>query len=154
MDEDIDDPLAVFRGGDAQIRQISRTIAGPIRPAVFRRISKSATSDRMAGDPYHYVAYGQAHRSLPRLEIRRVLGAWHALSYRQLVDIVFNGIFGTEIVLGFSTTIVTIAGKNLQPITAALLEETCTFIQDYHQHEFTRPAPDEPIITSIEVMRK
>jgi hypothetical protein len=152
MSQDSDDPLAAFRGGDVQIGGISRKIAGHISPAAFRQISQSATSDQMAGDPHHYAAYGSGNRSQERLEIRQVLGAWHAPSYRYLMDVVFNGRYGTEIVLTYSFLLVEIRGRNLQPVISAILEGTCTFIQDYHPNEFTPPAEDEPVIESLKLV--
>lgn len=146
-----DDPLAAFRG-DAAISSISQNVSGVFSPSTFQRISQSATADQMAGDPLHYAAYGITDRNQERLEIRRVLGAWHAPGYRYLMDVVYNAHQGSELVLTYSFMAVTIAGRNMQPIMAAILEGTCAFIQDYHEQEFTPPDKDTPIITKIELL--
>lgn len=147
-----DDPLAEFRGGEVQIGGISRKIAGQIHPAAFRQISQSATSDQMAGDPYHYQAYATGERGQEGLEIRRVLASWRIPSYRYLMEIIFNGHFATEIELVFSFLRVRIWGRNLQDLVVAIRERTCVFIQDYHEHEFSPPDTDAPVITRIEVV--
>jgi len=118
--------------------------------ATFRQISQSATPEQMAGDPHLYTAYGVSDRRQSYLEIRRVLGTWHALPYRYLLDVVFNGTYGTELVLMYSTQLVKVAGRHMQPLIRAILEGTCTFIQGYHPNEFTPPSPDAPVIASIE----
>lgn len=150
MDEQ-DDPLAQFRGMP-EITEISRSASKHFGPSVFQKISQSASPDQMAGDPHHYAAFGQGGRNQVRLEIRRLLGEWHAPSYRYLMDIVFDGRYGTEIVLVFSFLLVKIRGKNLQPVMAVIAEETCAYIQDYDAREFSPPAPDAPVITKIEVV--
>lgn len=153
MSKDSNDPLAGFRGDS--------TVAG-IGKSIFRQISQSATSDQMAGDPHFYAAYGVGDRSQERLEIRRVLGtllpdgsrdaAWHAPSYRYLVDVIYDGEYGTELVLAFSFLLVKIKGRNLQALNLAILDGTCSFIQEYHENEFSPPAKDAPVIVSIEVV--
>jgi len=121
-----------------------------LNAATYRQISQSATADRIAGDPSFYTAYGTGDRCQERLELRRVLGTWHSLPYRYLLNIVFNGAYGTELVLVYSTQLVKVAGRNMQPLIRAILEGTCTFIQDYHPQEFTPPPKDAPVIASME----
>jgi hypothetical protein len=100
-----------------------------------------------------YEAYKAQDRKPERLEIRRVLGEGHAPSYRYLMDIAFNGSFGTEIVLIYSFMVVKIRGKNLQPVIYALLESRCDFIQDYHPDEFMPWRDmDAPLIETIEIV--
>ncbi|GHO66546.1 hypothetical protein KSC_054380 [Ktedonobacter sp. SOSP1-52] len=140
MSKDSKDPLAAFR---------------KFGQSPFKQISTTATPDQMAGDPHHYSAYGLGERSQERLEIRSLLAPWHAPSYHYLLDIVFNGNFGTETILTFSFLVVKIEGKNLQAVNVAIREGVCTYIQDYDKREFTPPAEGEPVITKIEaVMRK
>ena len=96
-----------------------------------------------------YEAFRTKERT-DRLEIRRVLGETRAPSYRYLMDIGFNGEFGTELVLYFSFLIVKIAGKNMQPLIRAIIDGNCAVLQDFHPKEFIAPAEDAPIITSVE----
>lgn len=151
MSNEPDDPLAQFRGS-AEITEISRSANKHFGPSVYQKISQSATPDQMAGDPHHYAAFGQSGKGLERLEIRKVLGAWHAPSYRYLMDIAFNGKYGTEIVLTYSFLLVKIKGGNLYSVLTALLDGTCAFVQEYHENEFTPPSPDAPVIDSIEIV--
>ena len=120
----------------------------------FRR--KEAPSPQAApatGKP-PYEAYKAQDRKPERLEIRRVLGESHAPSYRYLMDVAFNGSFGTEIVLIYSFMVVKIKGKNLQPVIYALLESRCDFIQDYDAREFAPPLDQKqpPVIEEIEII--
>jgi len=99
-----------------------------------------------------YEAYRVKERGAERLEIRRVLGASHAPGYRYLMDVSFNGDFGTELVLIYSFLMVKIKGKQMQPLIHAILEGTCAFIQDFHSNEFSPPQPGAAIIESIEIV--
>ena len=143
MSEDSNDPLSEFRNNPA-VKGIGKSI--------FSQISQSATSDQMAGDPHFYNAHSTGDRSQERLQIRRVLGAWHSPSYRYLMDVVQDGSQGEELVLVYSFMLVKIAGRNMQSIAAAIFEGTCIFIQDYHEKEFTPPAATTPVITKIEIV--
>ena len=78
------------------------------------------------------------------------MGETHAPSYRYLMDVSFNGQYGTELVLVYSFLMVKIKGRNLQPVVAAILENSCHFIQDYHPNEFLPPPPNAPFIETIE----
>lgn len=81
-----------------------------------------------------------------------MLGETHAPSYRYLMDIAFNGQYGTEIVLVYSFLMVKIRGRNLQPVIYAILESRCDFIQDFDAREFVKPTdPKQPVIENIEI---
>lgn len=123
--------------------------------ASFRRTQKT-DSTNVPAEPNYYEAYGIAGDRSPdrRLEVRQVLAAWHAPSYRYLMDVVFDGAHGTEIVLVFSFLMVKIKGRNLQAVRRAIIESTCTFIQDYDPREFSLPANDAPVIEKIELVVK
>ncbi len=79
-----------------------------------------------------------------------MLGETHAPSYRYLMDVAFNGESGTEIVLLYSFLTVKITGRSLQPVVAAILENSCIFIQDFHPNEFLQAPQDAPFIEAIE----
>src|SRR6266702_2998207 len=99
-----------------------------------------------------YEAFRVKDRGAERLEIRRVLGESHAPSYRYLMDVSFNGDFGTELILIYSFLMVKIKGKQMQPLLRSILEGTCAFIQDFHPQEFSPPEPGAAIIESIEII--
>jgi hypothetical protein len=126
-----------------------KSVHSLLNMAPFRQISQSATPEQVAGDPHLYTAYGVGDRRQSRLEIRCALSAWHSLSYRYLLNVVFNGTHGTELVLVYSMQLVKVAGHHMQPLIRAILEGTCTFIQDYHPQEFTPPPKNAPVIMSI-----
>ena len=81
-----------------------------------------------------------------------MLGETHAPSYRYLMDVAFNGQYGTELVLVYSFLMVKIKGRNLQPVVAAILENRCDFIQDFDAREFLPPDGAAPVIESIEIV--
>lgn len=125
--------------------------------ASFRRQQPGAGSHPQAVSPQQaatglklYKAFEIRERASERLEIRRVLGETHAPSYRYLLDVSFNGQYGTELLLAYSFLIVKIRGQNLQPVIRAILEGKCDVIQDYHPNEFAPPQENEPVIASIE----
>src|SRR5581483_4151398 len=122
MEQD-DDVLLEFSEGS--IEQIGRSSVHHIDTMVFNQISRSATSDRMAGDPYHYDAYGTSASPLSQLELRRVLNTWHAPTYHSMLDTVSDGKYGTELILIYTTLIITITGRHLQSIKQAIYARTC-----------------------------
>ena len=122
MEQD-DDVLIEFSEGS--IEQIGRSAARHIDTTVFSQISRSATSDRMAGDPDYYTAFGTGAYPLEQLELRRVLKAWQAPSYRSLLNVISNGKYGTELVLIYTNLIVTVTGTNLLPLKQVIYSRTC-----------------------------
>ena len=134
MEQD-DDVLTEFSEGS--IEQIGRSAVRHIDTTVFSQISKSATPDRMSGDPDHYDAYGTSAYPLAQLELRCVLKPWHAPSYHSMLDTVSDGKHGTELILIYTTLIITITGRNLLPLKRAIYSRTCEYIQEYHEKEFT-----------------
>jgi hypothetical protein len=86
-----------------------------------------------------------------RLEIKRAVGMSQAPAYRALLNVGYNGDQGTEIVLYYTFMVIKIKGKDMQEITHALIEGKCKIIREYHKNEYIAPAPDAPIITSIEL---
>ena len=119
-----------------------------------------------AGDPRHYQACRTDEQRKERLGIRRMARDTDEPSYRYeppydyLMDIVYDGRHGTWIELLYSSEklpvssslTVKITGRNLQPITEAIAERTCEFIQEYQPHRFLLPHPDVPVITKIELV--
>jgi len=131
------DPLAAFR------RQPQTASFNP------QTVSSQPPAQQAAPGLKPYKAFDTRERAPERLEIRRVLGETHAPSYRYLMDVAFNGEFGTELLLVYSFLLVKIKGRNLYPIIRALLEGRCAFLQDFHPNEFAPPQGNEPVIESI-----
>ena len=101
-----------------------------------------------------YEAFKVGSAVTERLEIRRVLGVWHSPAYRYLMDILYNGRFGTSFVLLYSFMAVEVTGKSMQPIIHAIQSGTCAFLQDFHPNEFVSPQPGTPMITGIRMVVK
>ncbi|SMF97899.1 hypothetical protein SAMN02949497_4775 [Methylomagnum ishizawai] len=128
-----DDPLAKFRKSPT------------VKPEATLPESKAGLPDYQAFD---------AKDKIKRLEIRRVMGAFHTPAYAYLLNVIFDGYHGTELVLVYSFMLVKVKGRNLHPITLAVQEGKCAFIQDYDPRAFAEPAPDAPFIESIEIIAK
>lgn len=126
------DPLAAFRRKASDLENAVR-----VRPK----------------EPEEYIAFGGKDR-VERLEIRRVMAPFRAPRYLLLDDISFDGFFGTNFVLVFSSMIVLVEGKNLQSLIAALKIGTVEFIQDYHPQMWDKPAEDATVINSIKIVMK
>ena len=129
MKSDKPDPLAKFRRPATEVEK---------EPA----LNKEAES---------YAAFGGKDR-VERLRIRRVLDHVRSPRYLHLHDITYDGYHGFNFVLYFEHLIVTVRGKNLQGLVAALENSTVDFIQEYHPEVWDKPADDAPIIESIEVI--
>ena len=127
-----DDPLAKFR-----------------RPGVTRAERRAATPPP-PGTPKPYRAF-EAKDKLVCIDVRRVLGTTHALTYAYLLDVAYDHEYFTNFVLYFSFMQVKVRGKNLKEVIGAIKLRKCEFIQDFHSGEYERPKADEPIIELIEV---
>lgn len=114
--------------------------------------AKASTAESAAGLPV-YQAF-EAKDRLKRLDIRHSGGMWHSPAYAYLLDIMTDGERGKEIALLYSFMLVKIRGKNLHPVTLALQNNGCAFIQDFDAKKFTTPPQGEPIIDSIEITVK
>jgi hypothetical protein len=101
---------------------------------------------------YHAFAVMEKSDKSSRLQIKRVAGSSHAPSYNALLDICYDGVHGTGLVLVYSFMQVKIKGKNLQALISAIEKHECAYIQDYHEHFFTPPKPEEAFIEAIEVV--
>ena len=100
-----------------------------------------------------YIAF-EAKDKIKRLEIRRVMGAYRTPAYAYLLDIIFDGSHGTELVLLYSFMMIKIKGENLHPIILALQKSNCDFIQDFDPRAFAQPAADAARIDHIEIIVK
>jgi len=128
------DPLAKFR-------------AKPINSST----TKLDTSDGLL----EYEAFGTADRPPPHFQIRNTKSPTYSPSYHSLVYIAYNELFGDDMVLNFSSMLVRVTGKNLQPIADAIERHKCTFIRDFNP-DFFRPPTDAnaPFIEKIELVVK
>jgi len=128
-----DDPLANFR-----------------RRGGTRGDAPPAQTQEPGGLP-PYSAF-EAQDKVPRLDIRRTSGASHCPGTAYLLDIIYGSRFYTSFVLVYNFMTVTVKGKNLRDVVQALRLGKCSAICEFHPELYAPPAPDAPIITSIEVV--
>ncbi|MEJ0090598.1 MAG: hypothetical protein WDM80_12760 [Limisphaerales bacterium] len=100
-----------------------------------------------------YVAFDAKDR-VERLKIRLANEAHRSPRYGDLLDISYDGPFGTNFVLTYSFMIlVLVEGRNLQPVIAALQMSTAEFIQEFDGDKWQKPADEKaPFIESIKVV--
>ena len=99
-----------------------------------------------------YVAFGAKDR-VTRLRIRRASAPTRAPGYTYLLDVVYDGSYGTNFVLVFTFLMVMVRGRNLQPVIAALENGMADFIQEFDSDRWQRPRDETtPFIESVEVV--
>jgi hypothetical protein len=105
-------------------------------------------------DKDEYVAF-EAKDRVARLKIRRANAPTRSPAYDYLLDVVYDGEFGTNFVLVYTFMVVLVRGKNLQPVTLALEAGTADFIQEFDSDKWQKPTnAAAPFIESIEVVVK
>jgi len=121
--------------------------------AQFRKKPAGAT-EPPPGEPEGYVAFGTKDK-VERLRIRRAFAPTRSPGYAYLLDIAYDGPFGTNFVLVYTFLMVLVRGKNLQPVVMALESGTADFIQEFDSDKWERPKDEKaPFIESIEVVVK
>ena len=98
-----------------------------------------------------YLAFAAKER-VERLKIKRASAPTRSPGYDYLLDVAYDGGYGTNFVLVYTFMMVLVRGKNLQPVIMALQAGTADFIQEFDQDEWAKPAADAPLIESIEVV--
>ncbi len=122
--------------------------------AQFRKRPGGIAAPPTGEGPEVYAAFG-AKDKVERLKIRRALAPTRAPGYAYLLDLAYDGSFGTNFVLVYTFMVVMVRGRNLQPVTMALESGTCDFIQEFDAEQWTKPSdPKAPFIESIEVAVK
>lgn len=124
----------------------------PLAP--FRKKTPpSPTSDGGAKNPTEeYAAFGAKDR-VTRLRIRRAMAPTRSPGYTYLLDVVYDGAYGTNFVLVYTFLMVLVRGRNLQPVIAALETGMADFIQEFDGDRWQKPAESAaPLIDSIEVV--
>ena len=83
------------------------------------------------------------------------MGPTRTPGHAYLLDVVYDGKYGTNFVLVYTFLMVLVRGKNLQPVVMALESGTADFIQEFDADVWQKPTDEAaPIITSIEVVVK
>lgn len=121
----------------------------------YRKKASPASPGSDAGDPTsreEYAAFGAKDKVL-RLRIRRALAPTRSPGYTYLLDVVYDGSYGTNFVLVFTFLMVLVRGRNLQPVVSALENGMADFIQEFDSDRWQKPGDDSaPVIESIEVV--
>ena len=104
--------------------------------------------------PDDYVAF-DAKDQVDRLKIRRAGDVTHSPGYMHLLDVVYDGEFGTFCNLVFTFLVVYVRGRNLQPVITALEMNNAEYIQEFDSSRWPMPKDDKaPFIESIKVIGK
>jgi hypothetical protein len=109
-----------------------------------------ATAPPKGGDEY---AAFDARDRVDRLKIRRANAPTRSPGYAYLLDVVYDGAYGTNFVLVYTFLMVLVRGRNLQPVIMALEMGTAEFIQEFDADRWQEPKDGKlPFIESIEVV--
>lgn len=120
--------------------------------AQYRKRPAGTPTTPAAGEPEGYLAFG-AKDKVDRLKIRRANEPTRSPGYAYLLDVVYDGPFGTNFVLVYTFLMVLVKGSHLQPIVMALETGTADFIQEFDPDRWSRPRDENaPLIESIEVV--
>lgn len=99
-----------------------------------------------------YVAFDAKDR-VDRLKIRRANDPTRSPGYAYLLDIVYDGPYGTNFVLVYTFLMVLVRGRNLQSLTSAIEMGTADFIQEFDPDRWQFPKDEKAsFIESIEVV--
>lgn len=121
--------------------------------ANFRKRTANLSAETAPPDDVdEYRAFAAKDR-VERLKIKRAKHPTHAPGYAYLLDIIYDGNFGTDFVLVYTILGVKVTGKNLQPVIMALLAGTADYIQEFDRSKWPKPTDAKaPIIESIEIV--
>ena len=118
----------------------------------FRKTTASTPSESAFSGADEYCAFLAKDR-VERLKIKRANSPTHAPGYAYLLDIIYDGNFGTDFVLVYTILGVKVTGRNLQPVIMALLAGTADYIQEFDRAKWPKPLDAKaPVIESIEVV--
>jgi len=99
-----------------------------------------------------YAAFGTKDKVF-RLRIRRAMAPTRSPGYAYLLDVVYDGSYGTNFVLVYTFLMVLVRGKNLQALVFALENGMVDFIQEFDPDRWAKPTDETaPFIESIEVV--
>jgi hypothetical protein len=85
-----------------------------------------------------YAAFGTKDKVF-RLRIRRAMAPTRSPGYAYLLDVVYDGSFGTNFVLVYTFLMVLVRGKNLQSLVFALENGMVDFIQEFDPDRWASP---------------
>ncbi len=124
----------------------------PFRKKPVEPVEAGETKPTAPGGRSSYQAF-DAKDKVDRLKVRRANAPTRSPGYNYLLDIAYDGPYGTNFVLIFTFMMVLVRGKNLQGVVTALEMGTADFIQEFDPDLWDKPTdPEAAIIDSIEVV--
>lgn len=118
----------------------------------FRKTPAATGGGGPAAPKDEYVAFG-AKDKVSRLRIRRAMAPTRSPTYNYLLDVVYDGSYGTNFVLVYTFLMVLVRGQNLQAVVSAIEMGMGDFIQEFDPDKWPKPADAAaPFIQSIEVV--
>jgi len=130
------DPLAQYRKTPAPPGAAPASGGGPDKPK----------------DADGYVAFATKDK-VSRLRIRRAMAPTRSPGYAYLLDVVYDGSYGTNFVLVYTFLMVLVRGKNLQSLVFALESGMADYIQEFDPDKWAKPTDESAaFIETIEVV--
>ena len=121
------------------------TITPAVRPVVPEPMQTEAPSDRV------YQAF-ETHERAARLNIRCARIPSRYPGYNYLLDVIYDYDFSASFTLIYTFMVVEVKGRNLDPVVHAIAHGSCGRITEFHPRRHEKPAGDDPIIESVEIV--
>jgi hypothetical protein len=119
--------------------------------AQYRKTPPAPPSAGTQKGPEEYVAFAGKDKPL-YLEIRRAMAPTRSPRNTLLLDVSFDGPFGTNFVLSYTFMVVLVRGKNLQEMIFAIQNNMAAYIQEFDPDRWGTPKNEKAaFIESIEV---
>jgi hypothetical protein len=126
----VNDPLAQFR---------RKPLGASVQP----------TPPKAGGE---YLAF-DTKDNVYRLKVRCANASTHSLCYPYLLNVIYDGLHGTNFVLIYTFIAVLVKGRNLQGVITALEMSTADFLQEYDPKRWEKPKDEKaPFIESMEIV--
>ena len=119
--------------------------------AQFRKTPAPAGATIPPKETEGYIAFGTKDK-VHRLRIRSAMAPVNSPGYHILLNVVYDGEYGTNFVLLYSVLMVLVRGKNLQKVVFAIENGMADFIQEYDPDRWGKPKDETAaFIESIEI---
>jgi hypothetical protein len=123
----------------------------PITPSAGVVMPAPESSPSTAAEP-EYVAF-DAQDNAVRLRIYSTMAPAQSPRYNLLLNVAFDGDYGTNFVLTFTMMMVLVRGRNLQKLIFAIENDMAVFIQEFDPDRWDKPTdPTAAFIESIQIL--
>ena len=106
--------------------------------AQYRKTPPAQTSAGTPKGPEEYVAFAGKDKPL-YLEIRRAMAPTRSPRNTLLLDVSFDGPFGTNFALSYTFMVVLVRGRNLQDMIFAIQNNMAAYIQEFDPDRWGTP---------------